>query len=68
MADDIYRFHVDEHRSRTDNKYFPNTEEDWKKFLWKVHFLGVKSMIFLWHFEQLEKKARRDAEKSNSGN
>jgi hypothetical protein len=68
VADDVYRFHADDYRLRTDNKYFPNTEEGWKEFLWKVHFLGGKSMILLWHFDQLEKKARRDAEQSNSSN
>jgi hypothetical protein len=36
------------------------TEEGWKEFLWKVHFLGGKSMILLWHFDQLERKIIRD--------
>jgi len=68
VVNDTYRFDVSDYRNRTDNKYFPNTEEDWKEFLWKVHFLGGKSIILIWHFDQLEKKARRDAEKNNSSN
>jgi hypothetical protein len=60
----IYRFHVDDYRNRTDNKYFPNTEEEWKEFLWQVHFLGGKSMILLWHLDQMEKKARSSEQNS----
>lgn len=47
-----------DYRNRIDNKYFPNTEDGWKEFLWKVHFLGGKAIILLWHFDRLEKKAR----------
>lgn len=52
------------YRDRTDNKYFPNTEDGWKEFLWKVHFLGGASMILLWHFDQLERKRIRDEQDS----
>lgn len=66
MADDIYRFKVDDYRNRTDNKYFPNTEEEWKEFLWKIHFLGGKAILLVWHYDQLEKKARKElSEKDN---
>lgn len=64
ISEKIYRPPLTDYRNRTDNKYFPNTEADWKEFLWKVHFLGGKSMILLWHFDQLEKKARRDEQNS----
>lgn len=64
ISEKIYRPPLTDYRNRTDNKYFPNTEEGWKEFLWKVHFLGGKSMILLWHFDQLEKKARRDEQNS----
>jgi major membrane immunogen (membrane-anchored lipoprotein) len=64
MSDDISRPSLTDYRYRTDNKYFPNTEEGWKEFLWKVHFLGGKSMILLWHFDRLEKEARKNEEDS----
>lgn len=60
MTEDTYKFQADNYRYRTDNKYFPNTEEGWKEFLWKVHFLGGKSMVLLWHFDQLERKRIKD--------
>jgi len=62
VANDIYTFQADNYRYRTDNKYFPNTEEGWKEFLWKVHFLGGKSMVLLWHLDQLERKRIKDEE------
>ena len=64
MTNDTYKFDVENYRYRTDNKYFPNTEEDWKEFLWKVHFLGGKSIILLWHFDQLERKRIKDEQDS----
>ena len=64
MASDTYKFDAENYRYRTDNKYFPNTEEGWKEFLWKVHFLGGKSMILLWHLDQLERKRIKDEQDS----
>ena len=64
ISNKIYRPPLGKYRDRTDNKYFPNTEDGWKEFLWKVHFLGGASMILLWHFDQLERKRIRDEQDS----
>lgn len=54
----------DDYRHRTDNLVFPNTEEDWKKLGWKLHFAGGALLLVL-HLSTLEYKARKNAEKSN---
>jgi len=45
--------------SRTDNKYFPNTPEDWEKFMWQLHFCGGRVVLVAMHFDRLEKEWRR---------
>lgn len=64
MAENVLKFRIDDYRNRTDNKYFPNTEKDWEEFLWKVHFMGGKSIVFLWYLADKEKLAREN-EKNN---
>ena len=59
---------LEEYSYRTDNLTLPNTEKDWEEFNWKLHFLGGASLIFVHRLVANEKKARRDAEKSNPGN
>jgi hypothetical protein len=57
---------LEEYSYRTDNLTLPNTEKDWEEFNWKLHFLGGASLIFVHRLVANEKKARRDAEKSNT--
>ena len=58
----------EEYQGRTDNLTLPNTKEDWEAFHWKLHFLGGASIKFVHHLLANEKKARRNAEKSNTSN
>jgi len=58
----------EEYQGRTDNLTLPNTPKDWEAFHWKLHFLGGASIRLVHHLIANEKKARRDAEKSNTGN
>ena len=58
----------EEYQKRTDNLTLPNTKEDWEAFHWKLHFLGGASIRLVHHLLAKEKKARRDAEKSNTSN
>ena len=53
-----------DYRYRTDNLVFPNTEEDWKKLGWQLHFIGG-GLRALFYLSKLEYKARKNAEKSN---
>jgi hypothetical protein len=53
-----------DYRYQTDNLVFPNTEEDWKKLGWQLHFLGG-GLRALFYMSKLEYKARKNAEKSN---
>jgi hypothetical protein len=57
-----------EYMGRTDNLTLPNTPKDWEIFHWKLHFLGGASIQLVHHLLANEKKARRDAKKSYSGN
>ena len=59
---------LEEYSYRTDNLTLPNTEKDWEEFNWKLHFLGGASLIFVHRLVANEKKARRDAKKSNKSN
>ena len=59
---------LNEYIYRTDNLTLPNTEKDWEEFNWKLHFLGGASLIFVHRLVANEKKARRDAEQSNTSN
>ena len=58
---------LEEYFYRTDNLTLPNSEKDWEEFNWKLHFLGGASLIFVHRLVANEKKARRDAKKSNTG-
>jgi len=58
----------EEYMGKTDNLTLPNTLKEWEAFHWKLHFLGGASIRFVHHLLANEKKARRDAEKSNSSN
>lgn len=55
----------DDYRYRTDNLVFPNTENNWKKLGWKLHFNGGRSLVMIRYLQTLEERARKDAEKSN---
>jgi hypothetical protein len=56
-----------DYRYQTDNLVFPNTEEGWKKLGWKLHFSGG-AILTIFHLLTLEYKARKNAEKGNTGN
>jgi hypothetical protein len=62
MTENTSKFSIYDFKSRTDNKYFPNTEKDWEEFLWKVHFMGGKSIVFLWYLADKERLARKNEE------
>jgi hypothetical protein len=56
----------DNYMDRNDNLTLPNTPEDWEAFHWKLHFLGGASIRFVHYLLENEKKARRNAKKSNT--
>ncbi len=56
---------LEDYRYQTDNLVFPNTEDDWKKLGWKLHFNGGRSLVMIRHLQTLEKEARKNAKKSN---
>jgi hypothetical protein len=64
VVKDTSKLNIYDFRSRTDNKYFPNTEKGWEEFLWKVHFMGGKSVVFMWYLADKENYARANKKDS----
>lgn len=62
---------ITKYYDRTDNKYFPNDPETWKEFMWKLHFMGGRCVIYAMHLDAKEKawhKRREEHENSSSNN
>lgn len=54
-----------DYRYQTNNLVFPNTENNWKKLGWKLHFIGGRSLVMIHYLQTLEDKARKNAKKGN---
>ena len=42
---------ITKYYDRTDNKYFPNDPEAWRQFMWKLHFMGGRCVIYAMHLD-----------------
>lgn len=51
---------VSKYRNKTNNKYFPNTENDWNAFLLKVYFSGMDGYMLCYEYDRLEKLEEAD--------
>lgn len=61
------KVNISRYIDRTDNKYFPNTPEGWKEFMWRLHFIGGRGFLVAMHLDRLEKEWKRNnVSKQNS--
>jgi len=43
---------------KTDNKFLPNTHENWEQFHWWMHFMGGRCLVVAWHLYWKEMKKK----------
>ena len=51
---------------QTNNRYFPNDLETWHRFMWNLHMMGGRCVVYAMHLDAKEKHWRKKVENENS--